>query len=60
MELRLQKARAMLASPHHDRLKISDIAYTCGFGEVSYFNQTFRRRFGAPPTHFRGSRREDR
>jgi AraC-like DNA-binding protein len=53
MELRLQKAMTMLARPHYDRLKVSEIAYACGFNEVSYFNQCFRRRFGAAPTHFR-------
>jgi AraC-like DNA-binding protein len=54
MELRLQKARGMLCDPHHDRLKISDIAFACGFGEVSYFNRCFRRRFGSTPGEFRG------
>jgi AraC-like DNA-binding protein len=53
LELRLQKARKMLADPVHDRLKISDLAYACGFNEVSYFNRCFRRRFGASPTQFR-------
>jgi AraC-like DNA-binding protein len=59
MKLRMQKARLMLVSRRNDRLKVSEIAYACGFGEVSYFNQAFRRRFGAAPTHFRASDRED-
>jgi AraC-like DNA-binding protein len=54
IELRLQKARAMLADSAHDRLKISEIAYACGFNEVSHFNRSFRTRFGASPTQFRG------
>ena len=54
LELRLQKARAMLASPYHDRLRIGDIALACGFNEVSYFNRCFRRRFGETPTQYRG------
>lgn len=54
MELRLQKAMAMLARRQYDRRKVSEIAYACGFNEVSYFNQCFRRRFGAAPTQFRG------
>jgi AraC-like DNA-binding protein len=54
LELRLQKARAMLADPRHDRLKVSDIAYACGFNEVPYFNRCFRRRFGAAPRQYRG------
>ena len=56
MELRLQKARAMLATHRHDRLKISDIAYAVGFSNVSYFNQAFRRRFGASPTQYRAGK----
>jgi AraC-like DNA-binding protein len=55
LELRLQKARAMLSDPDHDRFKISEIAYACGFNEVSYFNRCFRRRFGASPTQYRGN-----
>jgi AraC-like DNA-binding protein len=54
-ELRLQKARAMLADPRHDRLKVSEIAYACGFNEVPHFNRIFRARFGASPTQFRGT-----
>ncbi|MBM3545209.1 MAG: helix-turn-helix domain-containing protein [Alphaproteobacteria bacterium] len=50
LELRLQKARAMLADRRHHQLKVSEIAYACGFNEVSYFNRCFRRRFGATPT----------
>jgi AraC-like DNA-binding protein len=54
LELRLQKARAMLADSRCDGLKIVEIAYGCGFNEVSYFNRCFRSRFGTTPTQFRG------
>lgn len=53
-ELRLNRAREMLSDPRHDRLKVIDIALECGFGDVSYFNRSFRQRFGASPVHFRG------
>lgn len=53
LECRLQKARVMLLGPEASRMKISDIAFACGFGEVSYFNRSFRRRFGASPTQYR-------
>jgi len=56
LELRLQKARAMLSNSHGDRMRITDIAHACGFNEVSYFNRCFRRRFGASPTQFRGGK----
>jgi AraC-like DNA-binding protein len=55
LELRLQKARAMLMERRNDRLKVSEVAHACGFSDISYFNQAFRRRFGAPPSHFRGT-----
>lgn len=54
LELRLQRARSMLADPRHDRLKIAQIASVCGFNEIPYFNRCFRRRFGASPTQYRG------
>jgi AraC-like DNA-binding protein len=53
-ELRLQRARTMLMEPRHDALKVIDIAYACGFNDVSHFNRRFRARFGASPTQFRG------
>jgi AraC-like DNA-binding protein len=53
LELRLQKARRMMAHPRHARRKVSDIAHDCGFNEVSYFNRCFRRRFGDSPSAFR-------
>jgi AraC-like DNA-binding protein len=43
----------MLADPRHAGWTVSAIALEAGFGDVSYFNRRFRRRFGAPPTHFR-------
>ena len=53
LELRLQKARRMLSDARNNRMKVSDIAYACGFSEVPYFNRSFRRRFGAAPTEYR-------
>jgi AraC-like DNA-binding protein len=55
LELRLQKARTMLADQRHDGMRAIDIACACGFDSVSYFNRCFRRRFGASPTQYRGS-----
>ena len=52
-ELRLNKARALLA--REGTHKIVDIAYDCGFGDVSHFNRRFRRRFGAAPSKFRNA-----
>ena len=34
--------------------RIGDIAFACGFNDLSYFNRCFRRRFGLTPTAARG------
>ena len=52
LELRLRKAADLLAHPAERR--ISDIAFACGFNDLSYFNRCFRRRFGLTPTAARG------
>jgi AraC-like DNA-binding protein len=51
-ELRLRKAGDLLAR-EGDR-RISDIAFDCGFNDLSYFNRSFRRRFGLTPSAARG------
>ena len=43
----------MLADPSHDHLPITDIAYAAGFGDLSHFNHSFRRRYGATPREIR-------
>ncbi len=47
-ELRLRKAAELLAQRGERR--ISDIAFECGFNDLSYFNRCFRRRFGLTPS----------
>jgi AraC-like DNA-binding protein len=50
-ELRIRKAAVLLARKEG---RISDIAFECGFNDLSYFNRCFRRRFGLTPTAARG------
>ncbi|WP_245328986.1 helix-turn-helix transcriptional regulator [Bradyrhizobium centrolobii] len=50
-ELRLRNAADLLAQREG---RISDIAFACGFNDLSYFNRCFRRRFGLTPTASRG------
>jgi AraC-like DNA-binding protein len=54
-ECRLDRAFAMLTDPHHLHLAIIDIAFGVGFGDVSHFNRTFRRRFGETPSGVRAA-----
>jgi AraC-like DNA-binding protein len=50
---RLTRAYRGLRDPRFRRTSISGIAFAAGFGEVSYFNRTFRRRFGMSPSELR-------
>lgn len=52
-EERLKRARAMLLSRRFDHLGIAAIAYEVGFNDLSYFNRSFRRRFGHSPGEMR-------
>ena len=48
LEQRLQRALAQLRDPDH-RGKIADVAFACGFSDISHFNRSFRRAFGDTP-----------
>lgn len=57
LHLRLERSRKLLRSPEHAAGTIASIAYACGFNDQSWFNRTFRRRYGITPSDFRGSDR---
>lgn len=50
---RLASAHRMLGDPRLATQSISSIAFAAGFGDISYFNRTFRRHFGATPSEVR-------
>lgn len=50
---RLTLARRLLLDPARRALRVSEIAYLCGFSDLSYFNRTFRRRFSETPREVR-------
>ena len=52
---RLHRAHRMLSDPRFAALSISSIALETGFGDVSYFNRTFRRAYGATPSDVRAA-----
>ena len=54
---RLARAHRILSDPRLRAYPISAIAYDVGFGDLSYFNRSFRRRFGATPSDVRASAR---
>lgn len=53
LEQRLLLARKLLGDPRARTRKISDIAHSSGFSDLSYFNRAFRKRFGATPSELR-------
>lgn len=50
---RLMQAHRMLSDPRLAKRAISAIAYDVGFSDLSYFNRTFRRRYGLTPSDVR-------
>jgi AraC-like DNA-binding protein len=50
---RLNRAHRMLVDPRLADRSISAIAFDAGFGDLSYFNKAFRRRFGGTPSDVR-------
>lgn len=54
---RLAKAHGMLIDRRYGYLSITQIAHESGFGDISYFNRTFRRVHGATPSDIREATR---
>ena len=57
LEQRLARAYRMLGDPRYAAATIIAIAFAAGFGDVSYFNRAFRRRYGATPSDARSGLR---
>jgi AraC-like DNA-binding protein len=53
LERRLLRVRKLLLDPLNRWRKVSDLAHSAGFPDVSYFNRVFRRRFGVTPSDMR-------
>jgi AraC-like DNA-binding protein len=49
--VRIENARNLLLNPN---LRISEIAYECGFQSLTHFNRVFRKIVGQSPSEFRG------
>ena len=39
---------------------VTEIAHGCGFGQISFFNRSFRKLIGCTPSEYRSGRRADR
>jgi AraC-like DNA-binding protein len=56
LNARLARAYQLLGDLRHANLKVSVIAMEAGFRNLSYFNQSFRRRYGVAPSDVRAAR----
>jgi AraC-like DNA-binding protein len=54
---RLTRAHLMLSDPRFAKHTIGEVAMEAGFGDLSYFNRAFRRRYGAAPSTVRAAAR---
>lgn len=57
LEQRLARAHRMLCDLRHAGWTISAIALEAGFGDLSHFNRSFRRRYGVSPSEVRAQTR---
>jgi AraC-like DNA-binding protein len=55
LERRLARVHRMLGDPRHAGKTISAIALAAGFGDLSHFHRSFRRRYGATPSDVRAA-----
>lgn len=53
LSLRLERARELLCGTS---LSVTEVMYSCGFGELCHFSRSFRRAFGEPPSACRKRR----
>jgi AraC-like DNA-binding protein len=60
LDARLALAHRLLSDPRHGKRAISAIAFDVGFGDLSYFNRAFRRRYGVTPSEARDAKRKER
>lgn len=50
---RLERCRAELVDPLHEKTSVSDICFRWGFNDPAHFSRVFRERYGASPRTFR-------
>ena len=58
-EARLDRAHRVLTNPAQAQRPINAIAYESGFGDLSYFNRSFRQRYGMTPSDAREQARRE-
>ena len=56
---RLERCRRKLEDPAQSLLSISEVAYSCGFKNISHFNRVFKKYFGCSPRTYRETHLKD-
>ena len=56
LQKKLEKSLQLLSI---DTLPISEIAYDCGFENITHFNRAFKKHFGKTPTQLRLSQNDN-
>jgi AraC-like DNA-binding protein len=59
-EERLKRAMAMLLDPACAHMRVGDIAFAVGFGDMTTFNRSFRRRYGDTPRAIRHGQKRNK
>ena len=55
-EYRLERAAELL---HHEDETVTEIAFSCGFNDLSYFIKSFRKQYGVSPTAYRNQPKKE-
>jgi AraC-like DNA-binding protein len=59
LALRLNRAHRMLVNRRLSDRTVSSVALDAGFGDISYFNRSFRRRYGTTPSDVRAKAQDE-
>ena len=51
--IRIEKAKRMLKADY--KSNISEIAFQCGYSDLTYFSASFKKKIGESPSQFRNS-----
>lgn len=58
VDLRMKKAKSMLAAAWTREYSVAEVAESCGFSDALYFSRVFKKYYGCSPSEFVKRRRE--
>ena len=57
-DLRMKKAKSMLATPQNVDLTVAEVAENCGYSDALYFSRVFKKYYGCAPSEFAKRQKE--